>query len=304
MPESSRPWWRTESAMLLFLLAAYCLWVGFAVGFRGDHYFLILLSLVCWTMSPATRRFIKALGVFILYWVIYDSMRICPNYEVNDVHIGDLYQLEKTLFGLPSGLTPNEYFGIHHNPVADFLAGVFYLNWVPVPLAFAIYLYFRDKVYYLRFAWAFVATNIVGFVVYYLYPAAPPWFVSDYGFEFLRDTPASPAGLLRFDDLIGFPLFGSIYSKNANIFAAMPSLHSAYPVILLYYGLKRRSGPVNWLFLVFLLGVWFTAVYSNHHYILDVGAGALCALVSVVVFEWLFRQKRVKRSFEAMAAGI
>jgi hypothetical protein len=288
--------------------AAYCLWVGLVVGFRADHALLIALCLCCWALNGRTRRFIRGFFVFVVYWVVYDSMRVWPNYLGNPVHIGDLYALEKNLFGFVSGgavVTPNEYFEHRHAPWLDLLAGFFYINWVPVPLAYAIYLFYRDKLFYIRYAFAFVVANLIGFVLYYLYPAAPPWFVSEYGFEFLPGAPASPARLLRVDELLGMPLFQSVYSKNANIFAAMPSLHSAYPVILLYYGLRRKQGFLpNLFFAAFMLGIWFTAVYSNHHYILDVIAGAACAVGSILVFEWLFARKRVRSWFEGFAKTI
>ena len=45
----------------------------------------------------------------------------------------------------------------------------------------------------------------------------------------------------------------------------MPSLHSSYPVIILYYGLKYKFGLINVLFLVVMVGIWFSAVYTSHH---------------------------------------
>ncbi len=299
-PRTARSW-----AGVAVLLAAYSLWVGLVVGFRGDHLFLMAFCLCCWALNGTTRRFIRAFFVFVVYWVVYDSMRICPNYTVNPVHIGDLYDLEKRLFGIATAtgvLTPNEFFGLHYSPAADIAAGLFYINWVPVPLAFGIFLFMRDKVFFLRYSHAFVLTNFIGFVLYYLYPAAPPWFVSQYGTDFLSGIPANPGRLIRFDELTGIPLFQSIYAKNANIFAAMPSLHAAYPVVLLYYGIRRRLGPVNWFFAAFMVGIWWTAIYTDHHYILDVLAGACCALASVALFEWAYAQPALQNRLRRFAA--
>lgn len=289
------------------LLGIYCLWIGLFVGFRGDHVFLIALCLSTWFFNMHSRRFITAFFIFIVYWIAYDAMRVLPNYMVNPVHIEEPYEIEKSIFGFMhygTVITPNEFFKIHNNPVADFFAGVFYINWVPVPLAFAFYLLRRDKIYFLRFAYAFVLTNFLGFIVYYLYPAAPPWYVDIYGFDFNLDTPSNPAGLVRFDEMFGITLFQSIYSKNANIFAAIPSLHAAYPVVVLYYGLKRNMGLVNILFLIFLLGIWFTAVYTFHHYIIDLLIGAACALMALFIFEYLFAKPKINNQFLKLAGRI
>ncbi len=299
------------SAAKLIISALLCLifllWVLFFVGWRNDHLVIILLCMICYFGTAASRRFITAFSVFVFYWIVYDSMRVIPNYKVNAVEIIEPYQIEKSLFGIASGnnfITPNEYFAMYHHPVLDIIAGLFYINWVPVPLAFGVYLFLKDKIYFLRFAWAFVLTNLIGFVVYYLYPAAPPWYYELHGNVFIPDTPSNPAGLLRFDEITGTNIFKSIYSKSANVFAAIPSLHSAYPVIVLYYGLKKFGILINCIFVLFLFGIWFTAVYSGHHYIIDLLAGALCAVFSLTLFEISFRNQRIHRFFDRLSKRI
>ena len=146
---------------------------------------------------------------------------------------------------------------------------------------------------FLRFSMVFLLVNLIGFVGYYVYPAAPPWYAMDYGFEPVLDTPGNMAGLARFDQLIGFPLFDSIYGRNANVFAAVPSLHSAYLAVVLFYALKKRC---NWIIvatvIVFMVGIWFTAVYTSHHYIIDVLLGILCALFGIALFEFVLMRVR------------
>ena len=38
---------------------------------------------------------------------------------------------------------------------------------------------------------------------------------------------------------------------------------------------------------VITLGIWFTAVYTSHHYIIDVTLGIACALVGFLLFEYV-----------------
>ena len=38
---------------------------------------------------------------------------------------------------------------------------------------------------------------------------------------------------------------------------------------------------------VITLGIWFTAVYTSHHYIIDVALGILCAITGYLLFEYL-----------------
>jgi membrane-associated phospholipid phosphatase len=234
-------------------------------------------------------------------------MRVMPNYEVNPIHVAEPYHFEKALFGLNTAagrLTLNEYFKIHHTPFWDILTGLFYLNWVPIPLLFAFWLMRTDKLLFLKFSYAFVFTNLVGFCIYYLYPAAPPWYVELYGFDIIHNTPGNAAGLLEFDKLLGINLFAGMYQKNANVFAAIPSLHSAYPVLCLLYGLRLKKTWLNVLFAVFTAGVWFAAVYSRHHYFIDVLLGGAVAGVSYLVFEFLSDKTYLRKWFEAFSQKI
>ncbi len=94
------------------------------------------------------------------------------------------------------------------------------------------------------------------------------------GWEAILNTPGNVAGLGRFDELTGLSVFQSIYGRNANVFAAVPSLHAAYMVIPLYYAIVRKSSKMLIaLFAIILVGIWCTAVYSSHHYIIDVLLG-------------------------------
>ena len=265
------------------------------VGYKSDQLFLIVIFNLLYFISSATRKFIVGFSIFIVYWIIFDYMKAFPNYNYNAVHIADLYNFEKKLFGINFNgklFTPNEYWRINGNTFLDVSAGIFYLCWIPVPLAFAAFLFFKNKKQFLYFSLTFVLINCLGFIVYYLYPAAPPWYVQYHGFDFHAATRGNTAGLVKFDNYFHAGIFKSIYAKGSNVFAAMPSLHSSYPVVVLYYGLKNRLGIINVFFAIVMLGIWFTAVYASHHYIVDVLAGIVCAFTGIFIFNILI--SRVK----------
>jgi hypothetical protein len=267
---------------------AYLLLSILLVGYKRDQLVLIGIFNALYYTTATTRKFITGFSIFMVYWIIFDYMKAFPNYLFRDVHIESLYNAEKSLFGITTAagvLTPNEYFQQHHHWVGDLVSGIFYLCWVPIPLLFAAYLFFTNRPLFLRFALAFFVVNIIGFVVYYIYPAAPPWYVQEHGFDFLASTPGNTAGLRRFDELVGGTVFQSLYAKGSNVFAAMPSLHSSYPVIVLFYGIKARFKWMNIVFAVIMIGIWCSAVYTSHHYVLDVLAGISCAGVGIFLVE-------------------
>jgi hypothetical protein len=278
------------------------------VGVKSDQWVLIGLANGLYFLSPLTRKFITGFSIFMVFWVLYDYMKAFPNYWFNPVHIGELYRAEKTVFGISSGeavLTPNEFWLGHRNAFLDVISGIFYLTWVPVPLAFAVYLFCKKREQFVYFSLTFLLVNLLGFVVYYLYPAAPPWYVQQYGFDFIAHTPGNTAGLARFDAFFDITVFRSLYAKGSNVFAAMPSLHSAYPLIVFYYALRNRMGGANILFGILMGGIWFAAVYTSHHYVLDVLAGMVCAGSGILLFNWLLaRQGRVAVAVGRLVAAI
>jgi len=234
-------------------------------------------------------------------------MKAFPNYLYHGVSTSELYNLEKHFFGVQfrgNTLTPNEYLKVHTTALVDVISGFFYLMWIPVPLFFAGFLFFKNKVQFLYFSFTFVAVNFIGFVIYYLYPAAPPWYIQLHGFVFLPHTPGNTGGLARFDHFFNIPVFQSIYSKSSNVFAAMPSLHSSYPVIVLYYGIKNRLGFINIFFAIVMFGIWFTAIYTSHHYVLDVIAGICCACLGIYLFKYISIRRPLKQLIERYAASI
>ncbi len=267
------------------------------MGLRPEHIIMVIFFLFLFFANVKTRKLAVGLLPLLIFGISYDWMRVYPNYLVNPIDIESLYNLEKSLFGIHSDgklLIPCEYFMLHHVAVADFMSGIFYFGWVPIPVAFALCLYLeKDRNMFLRFSMVFLLVNLIGFVGYYIHPAAPPWYAINFGFTPVIDTPGNMAGLERFDNLLGINLFHSIYGRNANVFAAVPSLHSAYLVVVLYYTIvKKYNFVIKGLVVFFMVGIWFTAVYTSHHYIIDVILGIFCALIGIGLFELVLMKTR------------
>ena len=270
--------------------AAFVLFQCLVVGLIPAQVLMVVLFNLLFFAHPLSRKLAMALLPFVFFEMSYDWMRLYPNYMVNAIDTRDIYEAELSLFSLTTEagvVTPSEYFNSHNSAVGDLLAGLFYLCWVPGPIALAFWLFFsgrRNEC--LRLTWAFLFVNLIGFVGYYIHPTAPPWYVLEHGFEPILGTPGSAAGLRRFDVLIGIPVFNSIYVNNSNIFAAVPSLHAAYMLVATCYAfISRQKRWVKVLCVIITIGIWWTAVYTCHHYIIDVLLGIMTALLGVALFE-------------------
>ena len=286
---------RGGAASFLLLLTVCVVATTVFIGLRPEHVVLFALIALLFFASTHTYRILLALLPFVLFAMSYDWMRVFPNYEFGTIDTEGLYRLEQALFGIEVGgqtLIPCQWFALHHWPLADLLAGISYLLWVPGPISFALWLFFhKDYEWCTRFTWTFLLVNLIGFAGYYVHPAAPPWYVMEYGFTPVFDTPGHVGGLVRFDQMVHLPVFKSIYAGNSNVFAAMPSLHSAYMLVTTFYAvMSRQRWWLTACCALVCIGIWFTAVYSGHHYVLDVLAGVLTACIGVMLSEWMVRR--------------
>ncbi len=285
--------------VIAFAFAAiYLVMILCFIGWREDHLVMILLVVGLLVAHKVTYKIVITLSAFAFFWISYDFLRIYPNYMLSPVHIFEPYNLELRLFGiLDAGklVVPCEWFITRTSDVLSIIAGASYLMWMPAPMSYALYLLVKKPDAVIDFTYGFLLTNLIGFVIYYSYPAAPPWYYINFGGGTDFTIPGSEGLLSEFDRLVGVPIFNGIYAKNANVFAAIPSLHSSYPVIGFLSAFRYRQKYWMYFFGILALGTWFAAVYSQHHYIIDVILGVLCAVIAFGVIKkldhWKYYQK-------------
>ena len=82
-------------------------------------------------------------------------------------------------------------------------------------------------------------------------------------------------------------LSSAISMIESDRFAAFPSLHAAYVMIFAYFTIKldRRLAFVA---IPVLVAVLFSTLYLGQHYLIDLVAGALYALVPCLISERLY----------------
>ncbi len=143
--------------------------------------------------------------------------------------------------------------------------------------------------------WSFLWVNLLGYSTYYWYAAAPPWYVARYGLGPARmDVPASQAGCVRFDHLLGTHFFSEMYGRAADVFGAIPSLHVAYPLVATYFAF--RFGALRVFCVGFYVMMCFSAIYLNHHYVLDILWGSSYALLTAFVTDRYFTTRPAGRA--------
>jgi inositol phosphorylceramide synthase catalytic subunit len=224
---------------------------------------------------------------FIGILLLYRCLSLFPNYKFNKVIIGKLYDFEIEYFGVNYNgikLTLNEYLQNYQNNYFDIICGLTYLLWIPLPFFFALYLIFMEDKYLINFyKLMFTITLLTGFIIYYVFPAAPPWYYQQFGDNFYILENGNASFLERFDKLLGLPIYNRLYSMNTNVYAAMPSLHCAIPFVCYLTCFKLNKVYYSYFFLIISILTIFSALYGNQHYFIDIIIGMLISLIGFYI---------------------
>ena len=135
-----------------------------------------------------------------------------------------------------------------------------------------------------RFSLGFLLLNVAGFITYHLYPAAPPWWYHAHGCAVDLAAKASEGpNLARVDAYFGIHYFGGFYGRSHDIYGAVPSLHVAYPLLILLCGWSAFRPLYRVLAALFFVWMCTAAVYLDHHWVVDVVVGVVYTLIVVPV---------------------
>jgi membrane-associated phospholipid phosphatase len=271
--------------------AIYCLAQGER---RWEHFLLLVVAPVLTVAGDRWRRMLVLIYPMGLIGLLYDSMRFFKDVGLTPsrVHVCDLRALDTSLFGIGGRSLP-EWFQDHTSDVADVYFSIPYGVFLFAVIGYAVYLYFRAPDRMRVFTWSYFFLNVAGFVTYHLYPAAPPWYVDAHGcaVDLAAHASAGPR-LEHVDAILGTPFFQSFYGRSNDVFGAVPSLHVAYPIILLVAGWSLHKTFGRTLQVLFLVSMVGGAVYLDHHWIIDILLGGLYGVLAALLARAVFAEKR------------
>jgi membrane-associated phospholipid phosphatase len=145
----------------------------------------------------------------------------------------------------------------------------------------------------------------MAFTTYALFPAVPPWLASDQG----DLGPAQRVVGAVWSDL-GVAPAAAIWEKGssfANEVAAIPSLHTAYPVLILLFFWPGGNRLVRGICLAYALAMSATLVYTGEHYVFDVLLGWAYAAGAYLIVDrvsaLLAERRRQRRPAAAPTEG-
>jgi hypothetical protein len=162
---------------------------------------------------------------------------------------------------------------LHHLGFIRFLNDYYATVHFPATVAFLVLTYTRAPELYRRLRNVFVLVTGSALAIHIAYPLAPPRMMAGFVDTITRFGPA-------------------IYSKPgvesvANQYAAMPSLHVGWALIIAYGMLQVTRAPWRWLGVVHAIITTLAVVGTANHYWAD----ALAALILVVAAETLVARR-------------
>lgn len=262
-------------------------------------------ALACASIGRPPRE----IGRLVLDWLpvvivlaAYDLTRGAADSLGIGTHYRPMIDFDRALFGeVPSVWLQRRLYApgvVHWWDVAFTLV---YTSYFIVPFALAGWLWARDRLGFQRFVGRLVTLALAGLATYVGFPAAPPWLASESGLigEVHRTTSA------------GWEVLGvgtaSLFSEGqaaSNLVAAVPSLHSAFTMLvaLFLWGLVRpRLRP---LLLLYPAAMGLTLVATGEHYVFDVVLGWLYAGAVTAAWAWWERRRDAAGPGRAGAAAL
>jgi membrane-associated phospholipid phosphatase len=230
-----------------------------------------------------TRLFLRDWLPFAAIFLAWESMRGLADEFGSAVHSDDIIGIERFFFG---GRVPSEVLqaAFHQNGVVsplDMFTTFLYVAHFALPLVVAFAFWVAERRLYYRYLMALMLMSFAAFICYLLIPVAPPRFAYAYGQGLaVQDIARQTFEQLHFAPVTTW-LYGSI---SGNPVAAMPSLHSAYPLLAFLF-VRKRWPKVSLILLAWSAAIWFAVVYLGHHYAIDVAAGILFAIGSYAALQ-------------------
>lgn len=257
-----------------------------AFGLPARPWLLVWLLGVVWLLGwrneqPVLRALYDWLPLLVIL-ATYDMVRAHASSLIPRAHLEPMIAFDEVIgFGtVPTVRMQDRWFDATDPSWIDYGLLLVYVSHFFAAIAVGVVVYFRARLRFPRYAYTFLVCSLAGFATYVVYPAIPPWMASEQG--------AIPP-TVRVPDLLwehlGVHFLSNVFSGDpeySNPVGALPSEHAAYPLLflLLFWAV---AGP-RWrgVLVAYAVAMAFVLVYFAEHYVFDILAGWLYALVAFV----------------------
>ena len=228
------------------------------------------------------------LPFFAILWV-YDATRSLASHSPFPVHSALQIRIDKLIHNpIPTVWLQRHYYHPPHAALHDYVAWIVYLTHFFATVLVAAYLWKWAYPKFRRWRTVVLWLSAAGMVTYVLYPALPPWLAAQ-----KHQIPHVEQIVPQMFRHTNIQAIHSLAEKDfANKVAAVPSLHAAFPMMMLLFfwssGWRARI-----FFGIYTLAMGTTLVYTAEHFVADIFLGWAYALgVWFAVSAFWRRQER------------
>lgn len=258
-------------------------------------------ALACASIGRPPREIVQLvfdwLPIVAVLWA-YDLTRGAADSLGIGIHYGTMIDFDRFVFGeVPTVWLQGHLYEPHVVRWWDVAFTLVYTSYFIVPFVLAGWLWARDRLGFQRFTRRLVTLALAGLATYIAFPAAPPWMAGEMGLigEVHRTT-------ARGWEVIGVGT-ASLFSKGqetSNLVAAVPSLHSAFTMLVALFLWRRVRPKLRPLLLLYPMAMGLTLMATGEHYFFDVVLGWIYA--GAVMGGWtLWERRRLGSAVKAEA---
>lgn len=240
-------------------------------------------KIIIWIQKQnRTTTIFLNLATFGLLWLGYstvrritaDSTKIAAENAVNLVKFQDWV-------GFPNEATLQSWF--IDSEVLIKIANTFYfVMHFPSMILFLLWVMFRKIEWMPQVRASLCLATFSGLIIHLLFPLMPPRLLGSYGFI---DTAK----------VFGPDPYALGIAKAANEFAAMPSLHVGWALLIALAAIRILKTPARWVMLLHPILTTVVVVITANHFWLDIIVGAILALIGWKVATKYWPIKAIKQ---------
>jgi len=263
-------------------------------------------ALACASIGRPPREILQLvldwLPIVAVLWA-YDLTRGVADSIGIGIHYETMIDFDRFVFGeVPTVWLQERLYEPHVVQWWDVAFTLVYTSYFIVPFVLAGWLWARDRLGFQRFTRRLVTLALAGLATYIAFPAAPPWMAGEMGLigEVHRTTARGWEVLS-----VGTASLFSKGQETSNLVAAVPSLHSAFTMLVALFLWGRVRPKLRPLLLLYPLAMGLTLMATGEHYFFDVVLGWLYAGAVMAAWAWweYRREARLATASEPAAAA-
>lgn len=295
--------------VVLVLVASF----HFNISLTPDR--IIVLIAIAALGTGRVRQFLRDWSIFVvvlLAWQVLQGMS--RNFGSIRPHVTEMIVADKALFfgQIPTIWLQQHFYHPGHYAAYNMLlqkhpyvpgqlmwydvgATILYMLHFAFPMGVAFAFWVWRRSIFVEYMGSFLIVALAGFATFVLFPAAPPWIAANWWHYMPPVHRILDAGIAFFG---GQQSFSALYQWMWNhggwdLFGAMPSEHAAFPFLCFLYA--RKAWPrAGWLLLPYCIAVCVAVVYLGEHYVADVIAGVVYAIVGYAAVQIALARRSAK----------